>query len=223
MGNLHEQVPQMFAFAFLSLFPQPFISLFLGFIQKPILPFERIVNGIYLVVLIVELVLGFRAASNIIAIKTARFAVQYRDKHSGETGDAGGPESPTTASLYPSSGSPDRASSPMPFDTSSTSTRSPIPSSAYAAAANLPHNAQSIIPHAGSSTTNQYYRHRTNRSQEEAIELQTLRPRKEGRARSDSDMSHRSDENDTVDLGVTHISEGEVYSQLLFKERELQR
>lgn len=251
MGNLHEQVPHMFAFAFLTLFPQPFISYFLAYIQTPILPFERILNMMYLSVLLVEFGLGYRAGKNIISIKTARFAVQYREQHMGETGEAGRhaqarsrDDHHSSTKLYSRPGSPDRASSSMPSSSSASSSvsssaammrgsahaRSAMSPSYGMGGAGLPRGApQPIIPPAGNrgastSASSAYYRNRANRSHKEGIEMQSLR-RKEGRGRgrSDSDHSLMTDDGERVDLGVTHISESEVYSQLLFKERELKR
>jgi transmembrane protein 17 len=76
-GNLREEVPQLAAFFFLSVFPQAVFQIWFLFLQDPLLPLDRIVSAIMCVFLGLEMIIGWSVTRRIIRSKTARFAVEY--------------------------------------------------------------------------------------------------------------------------------------------------
>jgi hypothetical protein len=76
-GNLHEHVPQLAAFFFLCVFPQLLLLFFFMFIQRPLLPIDRILAILHLVFVLVEMFVSWRATNRMINAKTARFPVEF--------------------------------------------------------------------------------------------------------------------------------------------------
>jgi hypothetical protein len=76
-GNLREQTGSLASFLFLSFFPQFFITIYMLYIQDPILPIDLICNYIYLCTLIIQIIATWRTISRIIAHKTARFQIEF--------------------------------------------------------------------------------------------------------------------------------------------------
>jgi len=75
-GNLLEKVPHLAAFLFLTVFPQFLFVVYLVGVQRPMLPFDRITNGMLLALLVFEMIVGYRTLRRIISVKSARFALE---------------------------------------------------------------------------------------------------------------------------------------------------
>jgi Predicted membrane protein len=86
-GNLHEKVPHLAAFLFVTFFPQLLITIFLCAIQSPLLPIDKVMGYFMIIFIVTEFILGYRAARRIIVNKTARFAVEYVDEDDAPVDD----------------------------------------------------------------------------------------------------------------------------------------
>ncbi|GMI38723.1 hypothetical protein TrCOL_g8622 [Triparma columacea] len=73
VGNLKERVPQMSAFLLMTIFPQLPCVLFLGFYQELLFPFDESCGAIMIILLVVELLMGYLTLHALIARQTAQF------------------------------------------------------------------------------------------------------------------------------------------------------
>jgi len=74
-GNLHEKVPQLFAFVLLSVFPQMVMVIYLLAIHQFALDFA--LNLLMLLFLIPEVIFGIRTLKVMIRIQATKFYLQY--------------------------------------------------------------------------------------------------------------------------------------------------
>jgi len=81
----------------MSVFPQIGLVAYLAIIQKPLLPIDRAFGIVGILFIIVEVFLGYKAASRVVKAKTARFAVEY----SSEVGEEDVDESKSALELRP--------------------------------------------------------------------------------------------------------------------------
>ena len=65
-GNLHENVPSLVAFTFLTIFPQFGCCIYMIFIQQPMLPIDKILNIIMFFLLVIEVITSYMLTNNII-------------------------------------------------------------------------------------------------------------------------------------------------------------
>ncbi|KAI9203532.1 uncharacterized protein BJ171DRAFT_460367 [Polychytrium aggregatum] len=87
-GNLKERVPDLCGSFMLSTFPQlPILLYFCGLQSLTAsgftLPFEFALNFVYALVLIPQILIGYRAAKHIVDIQAARFVVGVGELRSG--------------------------------------------------------------------------------------------------------------------------------------------
>ena len=72
-GNLKERVPQMSAFILMTIFPQLPCVLYLTFYQELIFPFDASTGLVMLIMLIIELFVGYATLHTLIQRQTAQF------------------------------------------------------------------------------------------------------------------------------------------------------
>ena len=72
-GNLKERVPQMSAFLLMTIFPQLPCVIYLAFYQEFIFPFDASTGLLMLIMLIIELGLGYATLHTLIQRQTAQF------------------------------------------------------------------------------------------------------------------------------------------------------
>jgi transmembrane protein 17 len=72
-GNLKERVPQMSAFLLITSFPQIPVAIYLSFFQEFLFPFDKSAGVLMIVVLVLEMIMGYRALLSLIRRQTAQF------------------------------------------------------------------------------------------------------------------------------------------------------
>ncbi len=72
-GTLQERLPQLAAFLLLSIFPQIFSSLYLGFLQGITMPLDKSLSCIMIVFLVIEIILAWKFLKGIVHRQTASF------------------------------------------------------------------------------------------------------------------------------------------------------
>jgi len=74
-GVLRDKLPEMAAFVLLSFFPQVWITLYIGFLQEIILPFDTVLGMMMFVFIVTESALAWRFLRSII---TRQSTLYYR-------------------------------------------------------------------------------------------------------------------------------------------------
>ncbi|CAM9565620.1 unnamed protein product [Chrysoparadoxa australica] len=72
-GNIKEMVPQMSAFLIMTIFPQFCMLLFLTFFQEFVFRADKVLGGMMMIMLLLELILGYKALESITRKRTAQF------------------------------------------------------------------------------------------------------------------------------------------------------
>ena len=94
-GNLREQVPHLFGFLFMTVFPQSILVLLMMALQwnhSTYRPIDRVLSSIHILFIVTQLVFGYIAIKHVINAQTLKFKIRTRlraeTKHRSGSGGA---------------------------------------------------------------------------------------------------------------------------------------